>query len=91
MLDEVQMGSKAKFGVINRRLQSSALIPDKGTMAKQLSNSLVPWACVRPPEHSARLPLSGARRMLAKLGELHQPLHPRASEESKCIMGQYMP
>jgi hypothetical protein len=46
-------------------------------MAKQLDNYVVPWSCVRPPERSARKSSLEARRMLAKLGELHHPLHPR--------------
>jgi hypothetical protein len=44
-------------------------------MAKLLSKSLVPCAGTHPPEHIVRSSASGARRMLAKLGELHQPLH----------------
>jgi hypothetical protein len=43
---------------------------------KHLSNYVVPWSCVQPPERSARELSHGARRMLAKVGELHRPLHP---------------
>jgi hypothetical protein len=42
-----------------------------------LDNPAQPWSCVRPPEHSARVSSLGARRMLVKLGELHQSLCPR--------------
>jgi hypothetical protein len=45
-------------------------------MAKPLDNYAVPWSCVRPPEHNARVSSPGARRMLVKLGELHQSLRP---------------
>jgi hypothetical protein len=45
-------------------------------MAKPLDNYTTPWSCVRSPERSARKSSPGARRILAKLRELHQPLHP---------------
>jgi hypothetical protein len=72
---------------INRRQQSSPFAPDREAMAKQLSNSLVPWAYVCPPEHSTRSSSSGTRRMLAKLGELHQPLHPRPARNLGAAWG----
>jgi hypothetical protein len=49
--------------------------PSRSTMAKQLSNYMVPWSCARPPERSAGESSLGTRRMHARLGELHQPLH----------------
>jgi hypothetical protein len=45
-------------------------------MATPLDNIVMPWSCVHPPEHRARMSSLGARRMRAKLGELHQPLYP---------------
>jgi hypothetical protein len=56
-------------------------------MTKQLSNCAVPWSCVRPPERSSRVSPSGARRMLAKLGELHQSLHPRPATNPDIAWG----
>jgi hypothetical protein len=46
-------------------------------MATPLHNIVAPRLCVRPPEHRDKMSSLGARRMLTKLGELHQPLHPR--------------
>jgi hypothetical protein len=45
-------------------------------MATPLDNIVTPWLCVHPPEHSAEISSLEARRMLVKLGELHQPLRP---------------
>jgi hypothetical protein len=42
-----------------------------------MDNIVTPWLCVRPPEYRAEVSSLEARRMLAKLGELHQPVHPR--------------
>lgn len=39
------------------------------------SNFPTPWACVRLAKCRARPFLTEARRVLAKLRELHQPLH----------------
>jgi hypothetical protein len=50
-------------------------------MAKQLDNYAVPCSCVHPPERNARVSSLGARRMLAKLGELHQSLRPRPTRD----------
>jgi hypothetical protein len=61
--------------------------PSRSTMAKQLDNYAVPWSCVRPPERSTRLLLSGARRMLVKLGELHYPLHPHPARNPGAAWG----
>jgi hypothetical protein len=56
-------------------------------MAKPLDNYAKPWSCVRPPEHSARISSPGARRMLAKLGELHQSLCPRPARNPGAAWG----
>jgi hypothetical protein len=62
-------------------------------MAKPLDNYAVPWSCVCPPEHNARVSSLGARRMLVKLGELHQSLplwpawNPCAAWGSTCLDG----
>jgi hypothetical protein len=45
-------------------------------MTTPLDNIVVPWLCVRPPEYRAEISSLYARRMLAKLGELHQPVRP---------------
>jgi hypothetical protein len=49
-------------------------------METPLDNIVVPWLCVRPPEYRAEISSLDARRMLAKLGELHQPVHPRPAK-----------
>jgi hypothetical protein len=62
-------------------------------MATPLDNIVMHWLCVRLPEHRAKILSLGARRMLAKLGELHQPLYPRpvknpgAAWGSTCLDG----
>jgi hypothetical protein len=56
-------------------------------MAKQLDNPAVPGSCVRPPERIARESSLGARRMLAKLGELHQPLRLPPARNSGAAWG----
>jgi hypothetical protein len=76
---------------INRRSQNSPFAPGRKTKVKRFSNFALPWACIRLPERSSRLPPSGARRMLVKLGELHRPLHscptrnPGATWGSTCL------
>jgi hypothetical protein len=45
-------------------------------MAKLLDNYAVYRSCVSPPERNARVLSLGARRLLVKLGELHQSLRP---------------
>jgi hypothetical protein len=45
-------------------------------MATLVDNIVSPWLCVRPPECRAKVSSLEARRMLAKLGELHRPVHP---------------
>jgi hypothetical protein len=44
-------------------------------MATSVDNIVSPWLCVRPPECRAEVSPLEARRMLAKLGELHRPVH----------------
>jgi hypothetical protein len=62
-------------------------------MAEPLDNFAILWSCVRSPEHRARVSSIGARRMLAKLGELHQSLcpcpvrNPGATWGSTCLDG----
>jgi hypothetical protein len=45
-------------------------------MATLLDNIVIPWLGGRPPEYITEMSSLEARRMLAKLGELHQPVHP---------------
>jgi hypothetical protein len=60
-------------------------------MARPLDNIVMHWLCARPPEHRAKVPSVGARRMFAKLRELHQPLclrpakNPGAAWGSTCL------
>jgi hypothetical protein len=60
-------------------------------MATLLDNTVIPWLCVRPPENRAEMSSLEARRMLVKLGELHQPLclrqvkNPGAAWGSTCL------
>jgi hypothetical protein len=56
-------------------------------VAKPLDNYAVPWSCVRPPERNSRVPSLGVRRMLAKLGELHQSLRPRPARNPGAAWG----
>jgi hypothetical protein len=64
-------------------------------MAEPLKNFAMPGSCVRPPECSAGVSSPGARRMLAKLGELHPSLCPRPARNpgaawgSACLDGPY--
>jgi hypothetical protein len=55
-------------------------------MVKLLDN-YAPWSCVRPLEHNARVSSLGARRMLAKLGGLHQSLRPRLARNPGAAWG----
>jgi hypothetical protein len=45
-------------------------------MATLVDNIVSPWLYVRPPECRAEVSSLEARRMLAKLGELHRPVYP---------------
>jgi hypothetical protein len=82
---------KPGSAAINRRPHSLFLEPGRSDMAKQLSNFSIGWAYVHPPERSARLLPSEARRMLAKLEKLHQSFHLRpvrnrgATRGSTCL------
>jgi hypothetical protein len=64
-------------------------------MVTPLDNIVMPWLCVCPPEHRAKMSSLGARRMLAKLGELHEPLclcpvkNPGAAWSSIFLDGPY--
>jgi hypothetical protein len=60
-------------------------------MATPLDNIVMPWPCVRPPEHGAEVSSLGARRMLANLGELHQPLCPRPTKNPGAAWGSTCP
>jgi hypothetical protein len=46
-------------------------------MATPVDNIVIPCLCVRPPEYKFEESSLEARRMLAKFGELHQPVLPR--------------
>jgi hypothetical protein len=46
-------------------------------MATRVDNIATPWLCVRPPGYRDEVSSLEARRMLAKLEELHQPVLPR--------------
>jgi hypothetical protein len=80
-----------------RPLQSSTTInrwpwcllcePSNRTMATPLDNFATPWSCVCPPEHRARVSSFSARRMLAKLGELHQSLCPHPTRNPGAARG----
>jgi hypothetical protein len=62
-------------------------------METPVDNIVTPWLCVRPPEYRAKVSSLEARRMLVKLGKLHQPVHPRpvknpgAAWGSTCLDG----
>jgi hypothetical protein len=56
-------------------------------MATPLDNVVMPWICVRPPEHRAEISSLEARGILAKLGELHQPLRPRLVKNPSAAWG----
>jgi hypothetical protein len=56
-------------------------------MGTTVDNIVTPWLCVRQPEYRAEVSSLEARRMLAKLGELHQPMHPRTAKNSGATWG----
>jgi hypothetical protein len=56
-------------------------------MATPLDNIVMSWSCVRPPEHRAKMSSLEARRMLAKLGELHQPPYPHPARNPGAAWG----
>jgi hypothetical protein len=65
-------------------------------MVTSIDNIVTPWICVRLPEYRAEVSSLEARRMLAKLGELHQPVRPRPAKNpgaawgSTCLDGPCM-
>jgi hypothetical protein len=56
-------------------------------MATLADNIASPWLCVRPPECRAEVSSLEARRMLAKLGELHRPAPPRPAKNPGAAWG----
>jgi hypothetical protein len=56
-------------------------------MAPLFDNFSVPLSCVRKPECRAEVPSPGARRMLEKLGELHQSLCPHPAKNPGAAWG----
>jgi hypothetical protein len=76
MLRELRSGQQPKWSstAMNRMPQCSLLEPSRNIMSKLLDNYAMSLSCVCPPEHNARESSPGSRRMLAKLGELHQSL-----------------
>jgi hypothetical protein len=52
-----------------------------------LDNIVIPWLCVHPPEYRVEISSLGARRMLEKLDELHQPVHPRPAKNRGAALG----
>jgi hypothetical protein len=56
-------------------------------MATPLDNIVIPWLCVCLPEYRVEISSLEARRMLAKLGELHQPVHPRPAKNPGAAWG----
>jgi hypothetical protein len=66
-----------------------SLLPElsKNTMATSLDNIVMPWSCVRPPEHGAKMSSLGGRRMLAKVRELHQSLRPHPAKNPGAAWG----
>jgi hypothetical protein len=56
-------------------------------MATLVDNIVSPWLCVRPPECRAEVSSLEARRRLAKLRELHLPVHPRPAKNPGAAWG----
>jgi hypothetical protein len=56
-------------------------------MATPVDNIVTPWLCVRPPECRAEVSSLQARRMLAKLEELHQPVLPHPAKNPGATWG----
>jgi hypothetical protein len=56
-------------------------------MATPLDNIVMPWLCVRPPEYITEISSLEARRMLEKLGELHQPVRLRQAKNPSAAWG----
>jgi hypothetical protein len=56
-------------------------------MAIAVDNIVPPWLCVRPPERRAEVPSLEARRMLAKIGELHRPIPSHPAKNPGAVWG----
>jgi hypothetical protein len=56
-------------------------------MATSVDNIVTPLLYVRPPEYRAAVSFLEARKMLAKLGELYQPMHPRPAKNLGAAWG----
>jgi hypothetical protein len=56
-------------------------------MSTPLDNIIIPWLCMCPPEYRAEISSLEARRMLAKLGELHQSMHPHPAKNLGAAWG----
>jgi hypothetical protein len=56
-------------------------------MATRVDNIVTPWLCVCPPEHRAEVSSIEARRMLAKLEELHQLVLPHLAKNPGAAWG----
>jgi hypothetical protein len=59
----------------------------ENTMATPVDNIVTPWLCVSPPEYGAEVSSLQGRRMLVKLGELHQPVLPRPAKNPGATWG----
>jgi hypothetical protein len=60
-------------------------------METSSDNIVSPWLCVSPPEYRAEVSSLAARRMLAKLGELHRPVHPCPAKNPGAAWGSTCP
>jgi hypothetical protein len=56
-------------------------------MATSVDNIVSLWHCVCPPECRAEVSSLEARRMVAKLGELHRPVHSRPAKNPGAAWG----
>jgi hypothetical protein len=56
-------------------------------METPLDNIVTPLLCVCPPKHRSEISSLEAKTMLAKLGELHQPLRPRPAKNPGAAWG----
>jgi hypothetical protein len=56
-------------------------------MATSVDSIVSPWLCVRPPVYRAEVSSLEDRRILAKLGELHRPVHPRPAKNPGAAWG----
>jgi hypothetical protein len=56
-------------------------------MATRVDTIVIPWLCVRPPKYGAEVSPLEARRMLAMLEELHQPVLPYQEKNPDAAWG----